>query len=138
ALVLNQPGGMIGFLSEQGVISEEATVMTHHIAMDFTHNMMAGIAQSQPEGTSLDDTTSAQSRFLMRQGLAEPLMGFGRLARQAIESNPSLVENADDVLSKEGEEFITAAGWALAPLSDEELQRVITEAYEARNGPVGG
>ncbi len=138
AMVLNQPGGIIGYLSEQGVISEEMSIMTHHIAMDYTRNMMAGIAQAQPEGSNNDDITSAQSRFLMRQGLAEPLMGFGRLARHAIESNPSLVENADEILAKQDDEFVEAAGWALAPLSDEELQRVITEAYEDRHGSAGG
>ncbi len=136
ALVLNQPDGIIGYLAEQGVISEEMNMMTHHIAMDYTRNKMANIATSQPEGTSNDDITSAQSRFLMRQGLAEPLMGFGRLARRAIEADPSLVENPEDLLAKQGDEFDEAAAWALAPLSDEELARVITEAYESEHGPV--
>lgn len=138
AIALNQPGGLIGYLSEQGLLTPEMTQMSHYIAMDYTQNVMNGIKASQPEGTPDSTVTTLQSRFLVRQGLAEPLRGFGRLARRAIEADPSLVTNAGELLAIEGDAFIDAAAAALAPLSDEDLKRVLTEAYESAHGPVGG
>lgn len=138
AIALNQPGGLIGYLSEQGLLTPEMTQMSHYIAMDYTQGVMNGIKASQPEGTPDSTVTTLQSRFLVRQGLAEPLRGFGRLARRAIEADPSLVTNADDLLALEGDAFIDAAAAALAPLPDEDLKRVLTEAYESAHGPVGG
>ncbi len=138
SLALNQPGGVIGYLAEQGIISPEMSTMSHHIAMDYTRNTMAGIEASLPEGTEPLVIVNHQSKFLVRQGLAEPLMAFGRLARRAIESDPSLVENAEELLALEGDAFVDASAAALAHLSDEELKAVITKAYEQAHGPVGG
>jgi len=100
--------------------------------------MMQSIKDTAPEGASNDEVTNLQSKFLLRHGLSEPLEAFGRLARRAIESNPSLVENADDILALKGDEFLKAAAAALAPLSDEDLKAAITKAYEDAHGPIGG
>lgn len=138
AMALNQPGGFIGYLVEQGMISQEMGTMSHHIASDYTTNMINGISENAPEGATNDDITNLQSKFLLRHGLSEQLEAFGRLARRAIESNPSLVENANDILALEGNEFLNAVAAALAPLSDEELKAAITKAYEDAHGPIGG
>lgn len=136
AVKLNQPQGLIDTLAEQGVLSPEMASMSHYIAMDYTRSTLESIPATLPEAASKDKITSAQSRVLIRQGLSEPLAAFGRLARRAIEADPSLVENADQLLTIEGEAFIEAAAYALAPLPEDRLQAAITGAYEAVHGPV--
>ncbi len=138
AMALNQPGGFIGYLVEQGMISQDMGTMSHHIATDYTFTMMQSIKDTAPDGATNDEVTNIQSKFLLRHGLSEPLEAFGRLSRRAIESNPSLVENADDILALKGDDFLKAAAAALAPLSDEELRSAITRAYEDAHGPIGG
>lgn len=136
AVLLNQPRGIIDTLAEQGVLSPEMAAMSHHIAMDFVQASMLSFPTTLPEGATKDDITNAQSRYLMRQGFAEPLAGFGRLARRAIEADPSLVENAEELLATQGNAFIDAAAKALAPLDDDTLKAAMTAAYEAKHGPV--
>lgn len=137
AQALNQPGGFIGYLVEQGMITQDMGVMSQYIASEYTLKVMQGIKADMPDA-SQDDVTSVQSQFLITQGLLEPLMGFGRLARRAIEANPDLVDNADQILALKDDAFNKAAAEALAPLSNEELKKVLTDAYEAAHGPIDG
>lgn len=136
ALVLNQPRGIIDTIAEQGVLSPEMAAMAHHITMDFTFGALNAIPASLGEDANPDEVTNLQSRFLMRQGLTEPLAAFGRLARRAIEANPSLVDNPDALLAIKGNAFIDEAARALAPLDDDTLKAAITGAYETTHGPV--
>lgn len=137
ATALAQPGGLVGYLAEQGLLSPEMSQMSNFIGMNYTQALLAEVLTSAPEGASQDEITTLQSQFLIRHGLSEPLLGFGRLARRAIEADPSLAQNPDELLALEGDAFVDAAAYALAHLSDDELKRTLTQAYESVHGPAG-
>lgn len=137
ATALAQPGGLVGYLAEQGLLSPEMTQMSNFIGMNYTQALLAEVLTSAPEGASQDQITTLQSQFLIRHGLSEPLLGLGRLARRAIEADPSLVQNPDELLALDGDAFVDAAAYALAHLADDELKHVLTQAYESAHGPVG-
>lgn len=126
---LNQPTGLISWIQSQGVLTEDMVKMAQFIANDYTQTKMQSIQANAPEGIKELDLVSLQARFLVRGGIAEPLRGFGRLARYVIEHNPDLVENADEILSLKGDKFIDAAAKALAPLEDEQLEKLFLEAH---------
>lgn len=127
--VLTQPTGLIPWLAEQGILTQEMVAMSQHIATDYTQATMQHITANAPEGASADDITSLQARFLVKSGIAEALYAFGRLAREVIENNPEIVDNPDELLAKQGREFVDAAAYALKPVDDEKLNTLFEEAY---------
>jgi hypothetical protein len=128
--VINQPMGLIAWLDTQGVITEDMQMMSHHIATDYTQVMMADIKANAPDGLEELEIVNLQAHFLVRQGLAEPLRGFGRLARRVIEAHPEVVKNPNELLVLKGDKFVDEAAKALAPLEDIVLTQLFLEAHE--------
>ncbi|RNC80259.1 MAG: hypothetical protein ED559_00110 [Phycisphaera sp.] len=126
---LTQPTGLISWVQTQGVLTDEMVQMSQFIANDYTQTMMMNIKNNAPKDLTELEVISLQARFLVRGGIDEPLRGFGRLARFVIENNPGLVENADEILALQGNEFIDDAAKALSPIEDQKLQQLFLEAH---------
>lgn len=127
---INQPSGLIAWLGEQGILTEDIQQMTHYISTDYTQAIMGYLKESAPEDFEELEVVNLQAHFLVRQGLAEPLRGFGRLARRVVESHPELVENPEELLKLKGDKFVDAVAKALAPLEDVVLTQLFIEAHE--------
>ena len=127
---INQPTGLIAWLQTQGVLTAEMQQMSHHISTDYTQAAMTNLKETAPSDFDELQITNLQARFLVRQGLAEPLRGFGRLARRVIIAHPGLVENQAELLELQGDAFVDAVAKALSVQTDEELMKLFLEAHE--------
>ncbi|HED53036.1 MAG TPA: hypothetical protein ENJ00_02390 [Phycisphaerales bacterium] len=132
---LNVSEGLVSWLRDQGLITEEMSMVSFNIMQDYTKRTMDQIAASMPDADQLD-LISHQSRFLVRLGLQEPLSAFGRLSRKVLELHPDVVENAAELLELKGRDFLDEVAKALKPLDDDQLKALFKEAYESLHGPV--
>lgn len=126
---LTQPSGLVAWVQSQGVLTDEMVQMSQFISNEYTQSKMASIRSTASKDLTELELVSLQARFLVRSGIAEPIRGFGRLARFVIENNPGLVENENEVLALQGNEFIDAAAKALSPIEDDKLVQLFLDAH---------
>lgn len=122
ATELQLDGGVIADLAKQGVLTEQARLMSVHMWQDYNRAVNIELAETFADSEEPNALLNAQSRYLMGASMQEIQLAFGRVARRALMQLETA--EAKEALNLEGQAFREAAGEILSQLDDERLAEV--------------
>lgn len=123
---LQMGDGIIADLANQGLLTDQARMMSVHIWQNYNQAVTASLAEQYGDSDDPNALLNAQSRFLMNVSMEEIGAAFDCVARGALERLDS--PEAEAALKLEGTEFRREAGAILSRLSDERLAEVMDGA----------
>jgi hypothetical protein len=120
---LQMGDGVIVDLAKQGVLTDQARMMSLHIWQDYNQAKTAALAEKYAEAEDPNALLNEQSRFLMNVSMQEIAQAFDRVARSALGELDS--PEAEAALKLDGIEFRREAAAILGRLDDDRLDEVM-------------